>query len=137
MITLEDILATRPCYTRERIETLAAGRTVCTPADLLRREDVPIAHRVWLGCQLLTRRDRARLVEFAEGCAARACAVADVAGAAGRAAPVSDSYADAAASYAASATAAAIERDAQIRDLIRHLNRASLNARKGATDGYP
>lgn len=130
-ITIQDILDCRPCYTREQIQDLAAGRTEWTPSELLMRGDVPAADRVWLCCQLLARRDRTRLVAFAQDCAAdaaytaaRSCrpyaadAVDALAAALGAALGAADA-ADAAARHAADA-ADRVER--QLSELAEHLN---------------
>lgn len=50
--TVDAVLACKPCpdYTRERLEKLSRGR-VWTTREILDREDIPAADRVWLACQ--------------------------------------------------------------------------------------
>jgi len=46
-LTIDDVLAYEPCYTRERVEELFAGRTEMTIREIC-AVDVPAKDRVWL-----------------------------------------------------------------------------------------
>lgn len=52
IVTLEQVMATRPCYTCERIKALAGGRTAMRLSEIMALEDVPARDRVWLAYNL-------------------------------------------------------------------------------------
>jgi len=49
-LTIDDVMAYEPCYTRERVEKLFAGRTEITIREIC-AVDVPARDRVWLFTQ--------------------------------------------------------------------------------------
>ena len=55
VVTVESVLALRPCYYASRCRELAAGRTSGTPLDVLDLE-IPWRDRVWLLVRVLDRR---------------------------------------------------------------------------------
>lgn len=71
-VTLDEVLAAKPCYDRKRIVTLAAGRKRVRLTTIARMKDVPAADRLWLILQLVAQRDLAPVVAFARRCADRA-----------------------------------------------------------------
>lgn len=50
--TVDDVMARGPCWTRERVEEGFGGAQALSLPEMLRREDVPAADRVWLGLAL-------------------------------------------------------------------------------------
>lgn len=77
IITLNEVKGFNPCYNPQKY-----GKSRAKLTTVLRMGEIPRKDRVWLACQVIARRDRPLLVEFAKWCASRAYAAVDAADAA-------------------------------------------------------
>lgn len=106
IITLKEVMGYGPCSGSNPKQY---GITRISLANLLRKESIRADHKIWVACHVLARRDRDKLIDFAND-AARAAADA-----------ASAAYYAADAAYAAAAADAAYyaaERQKQVDYLI-------------------
>ena len=75
-VTISQVMAWRPCYSRESILKLFAGRVSVTALDGLAQDNVTVADRIWfaLHVELI---DERTLRLFAVWCARQALALSD------------------------------------------------------------